>query len=511
MYLDEIQPNEVLQSVMNLKTSHTVGSDGISSYLLQKTIHNILEPLTNIFNLSFKQGIFPFCYKTAKVIPVHKQNDVMEMNNYRPISLLPVLSKMLEKLMYSRLNSFIDSNNFLSDAQYGFRKFKSTELAVLDLTQSIMSNMDAKNHTIALFLDIKKAFDSINHSILLSKLYHIGVRGPAYTWFNSYLSMRSQYVNLNGASSERLSISTGVPQGSVLGPLLFLIFIDDLSRVSSCLRTILFADDTTLFYSGPNIGELTEIFNRELVKISSWLNANKLLINVTKTNYMIFGPRIMTNRFDINLVLNQTSLSRVFSIKFLGFIIRDNLSWDKHINWISNRICKLIGILYKLKNKFTRDIILKLYYSMMYPLLCYGIIIWGSSPPTKIKPLKLAQNYYLRCLFSLPKFTHISSYYKKANLLTLDQIYKFWVAKFMYRIRQNTYSSFFTSLFKKSYSSYSSRHHDDYCKPYHRLKIHNLSISSQGVVIWNNIPLDIKDLNNINLFKKRVRNFIFFN
>ena len=226
----------------------------------------------------------------------------------------------------------------MSDRQYGFRKGCSTELALLDLTTDIANDIENKKYTVGVFLDCSKAFDSLDHSILLNKLFHYGIRGQPYQWFKNYLSDRHQYVSVNGHYSSNLPILKGVPQGSILGPLLFNIFVNDIVSSSSTSKFIIYADDTTLLYSHSDIKILNEIINVELKSIEKWYSANQLQLNLTKTCYIVFGPKIKTNLVNIDLSIDDIPIRRVNSTKLLGVVITSNLSWLDHINLISNII-----------------------------------------------------------------------------------------------------------------------------------------------------------------------------
>jgi retron-type reverse transcriptase len=226
----------------------------------------LVNVLTHIINLSLENGIFPTKLKLAKVIPLFKQGDRTNVNNYRPISLLPQFSKIFEKVFYNRLSDFFEKFEILSKSQYGFRKKSSTSFAIIDMLSNIYNALNNNLLPIGVFIDLQKAFDTINHDILLFKLRHYGIRGLAYDWIKSYLIDRKQFVSLDDIYSETKSISCGVPQGSILGPLLFLIYINDIENTSKKLKFVLFADDTNIFYSDNNINNLKSNLELELEK-----------------------------------------------------------------------------------------------------------------------------------------------------------------------------------------------------------------------------------------------------
>lgn len=508
-YFEDVDEHEVIECINNMKNSHSSGHDGLSAFLLKISIKNISQPLAHLFNLSFRTGVFPDHFKLAKVIPIYKNGDKHLISNYRPISLLPTLSKIMEKLMLKRLQSYLTKINYLSNSQYGFRKNCTTELALLHIVNNVMNNMEVKNITIGLFLDLSKAFDSINHDILLKKLNHIGIRGTMYDWFVSYLKGRRQFVSIGDDISSIQPNHLGVPQGSVLGPLLFSIFINDLPDSCKLLKTILFADDATFLCSGKNIDEATCIMNSELEKIYSWLNLNKLSLNYKKTHYMIFGPKILTNTINTSIFINNISIARVSMVSFLGFKLADNLSWLEHIKFISCKVSKITGILFKIRKKIPFNIMKKIYYSLIYPYLSYGVIIWGNSPQSHMSNLIKSYNNFIRCLFLLNKYDHISQYYRYGNLMTINLIYKLFSLKFMFKVYNKTIPSHFLQYFILSkQNSFSLRHNETYKEFFPRLHIFKSSIFSTGVSLWNNLPLNLKCLNNLKLFNKKIKLYL---
>ena len=250
-----------------------------------------------------------------------------------------IFSEIFERVLYARLLSFINANDLLYKYQFGFRENHNSSLALMILLDEIYNSFNNKEFVIGVFLDFKKAFDTIDHDILLKKLFKYGIRGKAYNWIKSYLENRLQYVSFNDNYSSKLPITCGVPQGSILGPLLFILYINDIANISSDILPILFADDTNLFFKGSNLQSVIDKINSELIKINEWLKANKLSLNTDKTNFMIFSSSthndVMTNA---NVKINNTDISRVYSTKFLGVIIDSKLNFAEHINMIKNKV-----------------------------------------------------------------------------------------------------------------------------------------------------------------------------
>ena len=287
IFLPDVTTDEMKNIVLSLKNG-AAGWDDITPHMLKMIGNSINHPLVYMINLSLQQGIFPKELKIANVLPLFKANDPSVFNNYRPVSLLCVLSKVYEKVMYNRLIRFLEDFNILFENQFWFRKLHSSYMALMILTDKLIKSLEKGEFVIGVYLDFSKAFDTVDHAILLSKLSHYGVRGNALQWFKSYLSDRKQYVTYNGVSSPVNNITCGVPQGSILGPLLFLLYINDLGCVSSSIASILFADDTNLFKTGNDLNKMQEELNCELSKISQWLKVNKLSLNIGKTHFVVF-------------------------------------------------------------------------------------------------------------------------------------------------------------------------------------------------------------------------------
>jgi hypothetical protein len=343
--LTETNQVEVLLTGLSLANKWSCGFDEISPAFLKSILHLILIPLTHIFNLSFRIGIVPIKLKLAKVVPIYKSGDKTQSINYRPISLLPTFSKILEKLMYKRLICFIEKFKLLSNCQYGFREKRNTQDAVYNLTNYITEMLDKGLDVMGLFIDVSKAFDSLSHHILLDKLYSYGFRGTAYLWFSSYLSERYQYVNINNSASSLKLNAYGIPQGSILGPILFLLYINDLPNVSNIVRFILFADDTTCLIPCCRNNNNTLLFNNECNLISCWFQFNRLVLNLKKCKCVYFS---LCNHNSLNIpdiLLNNHAIECVNSVKFLGCYVDHRMDWHDHINYVSMCLSKGIAMI----------------------------------------------------------------------------------------------------------------------------------------------------------------------
>ena len=309
---------------------------------------SISQILTIIFNISIREGCFPTAMKQAKIIPIHKGDSVLSVGNYRPISLLPIFSKIFERLIYNRLVTFITENKILSELQFGFQKNKSTEQAVTSIVSALDQAKSEKKSSYCVFLDFAKAFDTVNHEILLAKLNHYGIQGTSNNLFKTYLSNRTQQTEINGVLSDKGIIKHGVPQGSVLGPLLFLLYINDISKSSDLLKFFLFADDTTVFYSDQTNESTEALLNRELSKVSDWLAANKLSLNVKKSNFLHFHYG-KCKKPTINLELNETKVDEKVVTKYLGVLIDNKLNWKSHIEHVKTKLSRGNGMISRIR------------------------------------------------------------------------------------------------------------------------------------------------------------------
>ena len=441
MFLDPIDSNDILAVVSKIKAKTSVDLNNISTKIMKTSINNIADPLTHIINLSLSTGIVPSHMKIAKVIPIYKSGDKRHFNNYRPISMLPVFSKILEKIVAKKLLSFLDSTNQLYQHQYGFRARHSTTHPVVHLLNQIANENDkiTKNITMATFLDLSKAFDSLSHSLLLRKLENMGVRGVANIWFHSYLTDRKQYMEMYKVKSNLDPLQCGVPQGSIFGPILFLLYINDIPN-STSLKVLCFADDTTCSYSSASISNLYNVMNNELEKLNQWFRANKLCLNISKTKYIIFRPSVTRHiESDHTLFINNQAIERIgdkfdnTSFKFLGIFIDETISWKKHIDKICTKISQANYVINKVKNTIPKQCLLTLYQSIIQCHINFGLQLWGSS--YHIERIFKLQKKSLRIINKKPYNYHTEPLFKQCNILAIKDQYKLNVGIFMYKLR----------------------------------------------------------------------------
>ena len=347
MFIEPVTENELLNEIINLNENKSAGHDEINAKMIKAINSEILKPLTYVYNLTFLTGKIPKFLKIALVTPIFKANESNLFENYRPISVLTCFSKLLEKLMYKRLYNYVEKQKILTKHQYGFCRNRSTEHAILELTDKISNAMDEGKYTMGVFLDLSKAFDTVHYEILLKKLQHYGVRGICLEWFKDYLHGRTQIVKFKHHRSIEMNVTTGVPQGSILGPLLFLLYINDIENCSDILSFVLYADDTNAFYSNSCLKTLSSTMQNEMNKVVKWLNANKLSINSSKTKFVIFKSKNKLLNMEVTLKINNNFLKQVLFIKFLGVIIDQNLTWKNHISSVLQSVMKSTGLIAK--------------------------------------------------------------------------------------------------------------------------------------------------------------------
>ena len=450
-FLSPTDKNEIMDIIKLFDINKSLGPNSIPIYILKVYKEFFSEKLFQLINISFEAGIFPDLCKLAKVIPIHKKDDKSSIFNYRPISLLPLFSKIFEKIIYKRLYTYFNDNKLIYHQQFGFRANHSTNHALISLTEQIKSKLDTGHYVGGIFIDLEKAFDTVNHTMLCRKLEYYGIRGIPNLLIKSFLSNRKQYVSINGFESNIKEISCGVPQGSTLGPLLFLIYINDFQYSLDKSKASHFADDTNILYASKSIKTIETVLNHELKLASTWLCANKLSLNEDKTKLIIFHSRNkVLNENSISIKLNNKKLSLSKSVNYLGLSIDDCLSWNNHISNLSRKLSRANGILSKLRYNAPKNVCISVYYSIFYSHINYGNSVWTLTSEENLNSIRILQKKCLRIINFSEFNAHTNELFSIDKLLKLDDVIEFNHLKIIFEYKNNLLPDTLNSLFLKS-------------------------------------------------------------
>ena len=423
------------------------------------------------------------------------------MCNYRPISILPFMSKVFERCVADRLIKFLDKHELFSKFQFGFRKGKSTNDAVQKLTEFIYSSLNDKCHAISSFIDFSKAFDTVNHSILLNKLSALGVRGLPHSWFSSYLLNRQHCVKIRYHLSDYRTTNIGVPQGSILGPLLFLCYVNELSNVCPLVCTLLYADDTTFLMSGSDYVELVQSMNEEMNTFGEWAAANRLSVNYDKTVSMVFTNRLRCTFPRVKMMLGSNEIDYEARTKFLGVRIDEDLKFHYHINHIAKKISKTTGILYRIRSFVTEKLLIKLYYSLIYPYLIYCNEVWGGTNDVHLNKLLLLQKKIVRIITGESYLAHTTPLFRRTGILKVKDLH-------IYLLAIHSYKEYHMHNLRQPNHTYDTRNRNDAVPQFQRLTLTQNSIHFAGPVVWNSLPADIRAISALQRFKISVKDWL---
>ena len=466
-----------------------------------------------IFNKAITSGQYPDALKIAKVIPLFKKGDNTLITNYRPISLLSLLNKIFEKLLYHRLYKFLHKHNVLYKYQFGFRKGYSTTMALIEILNNIKIAIDNNKFVCGIFLDLTKAFDTVDHQILLDKLHHYGVRGQTNNLFKSYLSNRKQFVKIGNSEFSHQPINCGVPQGSVLGPLLFLIYVNDIANYSPLGNIRLFADDTNVFVEHENLEQLYENAELLLKYLYQWFKDNKLTVNTKKSSFTIFTTSHIRNNtiFPDSIIVNNERILISNSTKYLGVTIDQDLSWKEHIQDLCNTLKGMFSVFYNIRSYLTIEHIKTIYYALIYSRIKYGLAVYGSANKIIINKVQVLQNQLLKVLTEKPYRYSTDKLHNELKLLKVEDLYKQEILTFVHNFQNNklppVFNSYFTS-FSNIHNINTRYRNTNFIVPRVSSNLGSTSISFEGAIFWNNLDTITKEIKSVKLFRKSIKDTV---
>ena len=465
--------------------------------------------LSKIFCLSIQSGIYPDILKIANIIPVHKSGKKSTVSNYRPISLLPIFNKIFEKILYKRIEQHFCDHNLISNNQFGFRKSRDTQQATLKLVYDVLPTLGTDVKTIGLFLDFSKAFDTVDHTLLINKLHRYGIRGTSLSLIKSYLENRTHHVTIADSKSTTKPIAISVPQGSVLGPLLFNIYTNDLNLLFQNEKLILYADDTSLILSHNDYIQLNVHANLILYRLSDWCKYNKLALNSGKTKWIYFTH---CTRGVPTLSIDGVTIERVDEYKYLGFHLDSHLNHKYHIRFLTAKLSRMCYISAFIRKYISHETAKIIFYGLVQSVLSYGLLIYGGTLVHSTSTCKLRKKYdkIVYNLFSLKdeSINDINTIYKRNNILSLIDLYKCKSCVALYKILKENYTPFLHEpiTFLTRPRPYLTRNRADFCLPFPKTKSVKLNLLYHAISIWNELHVDLKSLPNSKIFEKQLKN-----
>lgn len=490
-----------------IKNKRSAGPDGFPSFLIKRSIDLLAGPLTHLVNLSFNTGCFPARLKTNKVIPIHKKGSKQLAENYRPVALTSIFSRVLEYCFLDRFDSFLNRHRVLTENQFGFRSGRSTSDAVGHFMGQVLVSLERGECPVGVLCDLSRAFDCVNHGKLLTKLAGCGVRGIPLQWISSFLSDRLQYVGIKSdsgleVSSGTISVNIGVPQGSVLAPVLFAVFINDMAEIlgPACAIT-LYADDTSFVVSDSSDDVLEGRCGLDLERMLGWYSDNLLYLNVAKTHYMRFH-NYQRECTSLSLAIGGSPVSRVESAKFLGVQIDQHLNWKDHCKGVCSNLNSSCYLFKNLRNVLTLGQLIMFYHAQVGSRLRYAIIFWGASPAAKV--VLVHQKRVIRCLMGLSPRDSCRGVFIGLGIMTVISLYIYEVCIYIYKNKDKF-------VRHRDIHGMNTRHKNNFCPDFTRLNIAKQSPNYMGPEVFNRLPCHIKGSDTLNSFKKQLKCFLISN
>ena len=484
--------------------------DNLSGRLLRDGAKVLAKPITNICNLSITSGKFPDSCKLAKLKPIYKKGSLTEASNYRPIPLLPLISKVIEKVIHDQTSAFLNSRNLLYNYQSGFRKKHSTDFCLSFLNDKILKGFDQGLITGMILIDLQKAFDTIDHDILLQKLYAIGFSKHSVNWFRSYLTNRTYLVNLGNMFSQPACVSSGVPQGSILGPLLFLIYINDMAQAVKC-NLFLYANDTCLIFQHKDINEIEKHLNKDFESICDWFVDNKLSIHFgdDKTKSILFASKFKIKKVrKLNIKNGNIQINQHSKVKYLGCILDETMSGETMALSVINKINNKLKFLYQ-KNRFLTPTVRRLLNALIQPHFDYTYSAWYPNLTKKLKNrIQTSQNKCIRFCLQLDKTTHMShKEFETLNWLPVTERFNQWINSIVFKYVNDQCPNYLNEVFQIAPAN-NMQTRGSFLKlkcPFRKTNAGQMALSYIGPTIWSKIPDTLKRTKNLNTFKHNLK------
>ena len=511
--LDYINDDQVLRLLSTLNVNKSSGTDNLGPRILKLCAPIIYKVVAYLINLSIKTSIFPDKLKEARITPIHKKGDKSEPCNYRPISILPTLSKIFEKHMASQIKNYVSEFNLLQKEQSGFREHHSCMTALTKMTETWLSEMDSGNLTGTVLLDFSKAFDLVNHNILLHKLKVYKFSEQTLALLKSYLLGRTQEVRIGKFDSEKRNILAGVPQGSVLGPLLFILFINDLPLHIEHSNIDIFADDATLHNSSKDIRNINSDLQIDVNNVLEWCKRNNMVLNENKTKGILIGTsqRLSRCQSTLEIAVNNHKIECSEYEKLLGINIDQCLSFVKHIDYVCQNLTSKISLLYKIKQYLPLET-RKLYYNAyILPVMDYCLTVWGSASKSQLDRILKLQKRAARIILDMPPDAPSMPLFEKLGWLTVYERLEYNKAIVLYKSTHHLTPSYISDLFEfQSSHNYHVRSvsNNNMLIKRHNSKIFEKSLQYVGPRLWNSLPQVIRDSPSLQSFKTAISQFI---
>ena len=442
-----VTENEIKKIICELKPFAAAGADQIPAKIIKDNVEKLAKPITHLVNLSLQTGVFPEIYKEAIIRPIYKGGDVNDVNNYRSISLISNISKIIEKTVKNQISKYLENSNYFSASQLGFRKNKGTEDAINRLHIEITNCLDKNKKCLTVFQDLSKAFNLVLHQKLIAKIEEAGCGGEILQWFKSYLHNRTQKVRIGTTESSKLQLKIGTPQGTALSPLLFLIYVNEIGQLRLKGTLISYADDTAIIENGETWKEVKKDTEADMTKIVEWLEDNNLKLNMKKTNLVQFTLKNKKNEEELNFYARNGDygendnggedgwrIQRVKHTKYLGVTIDENLNWKEHFKILTAKLLKPIYLATQVKNMISDKVKRIIYMALIQSKIQYGIAAWGAAYKTNLKSIERNQKKFLKILYKKPRTFGTKQLFQEIKVPTISELHQIATIKYVKKI-----------------------------------------------------------------------------